>query len=80
MAVLDLSKNTEITQITGISENCESRLTIRPDDYIKGILIRDNPYDGELVLTLAIRSEQTAVNLMIALQKAIDLGWFKDRE
>ena len=79
MTVLCLSKKTEITEITGISEDCESRLTICPDDYIKGILIKDYfPGDGE-VLTITIRSEETAVNLMIALQKAIDLGWFKNR-
>ena len=74
MAVLCLSKNTEITEITGISEDCESRLIICPDNYIKGILIKDYfPGDGT-ALSITIRTEETATNLMIALQKAIDLG------
>lgn len=82
MAVLCLSKNTEITQITGISEDSKSTLTVYPYVYGKGIVIKEELAESldDDPVSVNIRSEGAALNLIIALQKAIDLGWFKNRE
>lgn len=82
MAILDLSEDTKITQITGISKDYWHKLTVCPYDYGKGIIIKEQltEFPGDDPVSVNIRNEGTAVNLMIALQKAIDLGWFKDRE
>lgn len=82
MAVLDFSEDITITQTTGISKDYWHKLTVCPYDYGKGITIKEEltEFPGEDPVSVNIRSKETALNLIIALQKAIDLGWFKDRE